>query len=112
LDSVRFGFEVASHFGVKEDLGTICPLSALARETEGNAMRERGGYITCAVATANGFAQPYRAKIVVHQDKPESSVLDLDAEALRESVAARLRGLREKPDTDLEDKLAAHPQDI
>jgi hypothetical protein len=26
-------------------------------------MRERGG---CAVATANGFAQPYRAKIVVH----------------------------------------------
>jgi hypothetical protein len=53
--------------------------------------------ITCAVATANGFAQPYRAKIVVHQDKPESSVLDLDAEGLRESVAARLRGLREKP---------------
>jgi hypothetical protein len=64
-------------------------------------MRERGGYITCAitcaVATANGFAQPYRPKIVVHQDKPESSVLDLDAEGLRESVAARLRGLREKP---------------
>ena len=65
---------------------------------------------TCAAATANGFAQPYRAKIVVHQDKPESSVLDLDAEALRESVSARLRGLREKPD--IEDKLAAHPQDI
>jgi hypothetical protein len=61
-------------------------------------MRERGGYITCAVATANGFAQPYRAKIVIHQDKPESSVLDLDAAALRASVVARLRGLPEKPD--------------
>jgi hypothetical protein len=58
-------------------------------------MRERGGYVTCAVATANGFAQSYRAKIVVHQDKPESSVLDLDA---AESLAARLRGLPEKPD--------------
>ena len=61
-------------------------------------MRERGGYVTCAVATANGFAQPYRAKIVIHQDKPESSVLDLDAAALRASVVARLRGLPEKPD--------------
>ena len=45
-------------------------------------MRERGGYITCAVATANGFAQPYRAKIVVHQDKPESG-LDFDGAARR-----------------------------
>jgi hypothetical protein len=62
-------------------------------------MRERGGYIRCAVATANGFAQPYRAKIVAHQDKPKSSVLDLDAAALRESLVARLRGLPEKPDT-------------
>jgi hypothetical protein len=61
-------------------------------------MRERGGYVTCAVATANGFAQPYRARIVVHQDKPESSALDLDAAALRESLAARLRGLPEKSD--------------
>jgi hypothetical protein len=61
-------------------------------------MRERGGYVTCGVATANGFAQPYRAKIIVHQDKPESSVLDLDAAALRESLAARLQDLPEKPD--------------
>jgi hypothetical protein len=76
-------------------------ISASAR-TEGHggnqAMRERGGYVTCAVATANGFAQPYRARIVVHQDKPESSALDLDAAALRESLAARLRGLPEKSD--------------
>jgi hypothetical protein len=61
-------------------------------------MRERGGYVTCAVATANGFAQPYRAKIVIHQDKPEPSMLDLDAAALRESLATRLSGLPEKPD--------------
>jgi len=60
-------------------------------------MREREGYVTCAVATANGFAQTYRAKIVIHQDKPESSVMDLEA-ALRESLPARLRGLPEKPD--------------
>ena len=60
-------------------------------------MRQRGGYITCVVATANGFAQPYRAKIVVHQDKPESG-LDFDVAARRESLVARLRGLPEKPD--------------
>jgi hypothetical protein len=47
-------------------------------------MRERGGYVTSAIATANGFAQPYRAKIVIHQDKPEPSMLDLDSAALRE----------------------------
>ena len=54
-------------------------------------MRERGGYVTCAVATANGFAQTYRARIVVHQDKPESSVMDLDAAALHafKSVARK-----------------------
>ena len=56
------------------------------------------GYVRCAVATANGFAQTYRAKIVVHQDKPESSVMDLEAAALRESLPDRLRGLPEKPD--------------
>ena len=68
-------------------------------------MRERGGYVTCAVATANGFAQPYRAKIVIHQDKPEihqdkpePSMLDLDSAALRESLATHLSGLLEKPD--------------
>ena len=61
-------------------------------------MRERGGYVTCAVATANGFAQPYRAKIVIHQDKPEPSMLDLDSAALLESLATRLSGLPEKPD--------------
>ena len=61
-------------------------------------MSERGGCVTCAVATANGFAQPYRAKIVIHQDKPEPSMLDLDSPALRESLAARLSGLPEKPD--------------
>jgi hypothetical protein len=60
-------------------------------------MRERGGYITCAVATANGFAQPYRTKIVVHQDKPESG-LDFDRAARRESLVARLCGLPEKTD--------------
>jgi len=59
-------------------------------------MRELGGYVTCA--TANGFAQPYRAKIVIHQDKPEPSMLDLDSAALRESLATRLSGLPEKPD--------------
>ena len=61
-------------------------------------MREREGYVRCAVATANGFAQTYRAKIVAHQDKPESSVMDLDAAALRESLHDRLRDLPEKPD--------------
>jgi hypothetical protein len=61
-------------------------------------MRERGGYVICAVSTANGFAQPYRAKIVIHQDKPEPSMLDLDSAALRESLATRLSGLPEKPD--------------
>jgi hypothetical protein len=63
-------------------------------------MRERGGYVTCAVATANGFAQTYRyrAKIAVHQGKPELSVLDFDAEALRASLVARLQGLRDEPD--------------
>ena len=61
-------------------------------------MRERGGYVTCAVATANGFAQSYRAKIVVRQDKPELSALDLDAEALRASLVARLQDLPEEPD--------------
>jgi hypothetical protein len=61
-------------------------------------MRERGGYITCAVATANGFAQPYRAKIIVHQDAPQLSALHLDAEALRSSLVLRLQGLRKEPD--------------
>jgi hypothetical protein len=61
-------------------------------------MRERGGYIACAVATANGFAQPYRAKIVVHQDKADPSVLDFDAEALRASLVARIQSLPKKPD--------------
>jgi hypothetical protein len=61
-------------------------------------MRERGGYVTMAVATANGFAQPYRAKVIVHQDKPESSMLDLDAAALRKSLVYRLRDLPEKPE--------------
>jgi hypothetical protein len=93
-----FVSEMDRHVDARRNLGTICPLSALAGDAEGHAMRERGGYITCAVATANGFAQPYRAKIVVHQDKPESSVVDLDVAALRESLAARLRGLPEKPD--------------
>ena len=75
------------------------PNTLLAATTEGNAIREREGYVTCAVATANGFAQTYRAKIVAHQDKPESSsVMDLDAAALCESLPARLRGLPEKPD--------------
>ena len=46
---------------------------------EGHAMREREGYVTYAVATANGFAQPYRARIVVQQDKPELPVRGLDA---------------------------------
>jgi hypothetical protein len=62
-------------------------------------MREHRGYITCAVATGNGFAMPYRAKLVVHQDKRESAVRDLDAAALRESLAIRLRSLTEKPST-------------
>jgi hypothetical protein len=64
---------------------------------EDQTMREHRGYITGAVATGNGFAMPYRAKLAVHQDKPESAVRDLDAAALRESLAARLRALAEKP---------------
>jgi hypothetical protein len=63
---------------------------------EEQTMRERQGYNTCAVATANGFAMPYRARLVVHQDKPESDVRDLDT-ALRESLVVRLRGLAAKP---------------
>jgi len=51
-----------------------------------------------AVATANGFAQPYRAKVVVHRDKHELSAPDLDAATLRESPVYRLRGLPEKPE--------------
>ena len=61
-------------------------------------MRQRGEYITCAVATASGFGQPYRAKTLIHQEKPEPSMLDLDSAALRESLATRLSGLPEKPD--------------
>jgi len=63
---------------------------------EDQTMREHRGYITCAVATANGFAMPYRAKLVVHQDGPESVVRDVDT-VLRESLAIRLRALAEKP---------------
>jgi hypothetical protein len=40
---------------------------------------------------------PYRARLVVPQDKPESAVTDLDAAAMRESLAIRLRALAEKP---------------
>ena len=58
-------------------------------------MRERGGY-----HLRGGDCERF-CSAVPRQDcrshKPESSVLDLDAEGLRESVAARLRGLREKP---------------
>jgi hypothetical protein len=61
---------------------------------EDQTMREHRGYINCAVA---GFAMPYRARLVVPQDKPESAVTDLDAAAMRESLAIRLRALAEKP---------------
>ena len=45
-------------------------------------MRERGGYhLRWRLRTV---LLSRAAKIVVHQDKPESSVLDLDAEGLRE----------------------------
>jgi hypothetical protein len=64
---------------------------------EDQTMRDHRGYINCAVATANGFAMPYRARLVVPQDKPESAVTDLDAAAMRESLAIRLRALAEKP---------------
>jgi len=64
-------------------------------------MRNYGGvshegtwrYVTCAVATAT-----YRVKVVIHQEKPEPSILELDSAALRESLATRLSGLPEKPD--------------
>ena len=32
-------------------------------------MREQQGYITCAVATANGFAMPYRATPSSHSEE-------------------------------------------
>lgn len=32
-------------------------------------MREQQGYITCAVATANGFAMPYRATPGSHSEE-------------------------------------------
>jgi len=78
--------------------GTISARARCSSQKQGDSGHEgTGGYITCVVATANGFAQPYRAKIVVHQDKPESG-LDFDVAARRESLVARLRGLPEKTD--------------
>ena len=68
-------------------------------------MREHRNSITCAVATANGFAMPYRARPVPPLQKiraPKNVDADLDTDldkaALRESLVIRLRELAEKPD--------------
>lgn len=68
-------------------------------------MREHRNSITCAVATANGFAMPYRARPVPPLQKipaPKTVDADLDTDldkaALRESLVIRLRELAEKPD--------------
>jgi hypothetical protein len=67
-------------------------------------MREHRNVITCTVATANGFAMPYRARPVPPLQKipapknVEADVdTDLDRAAMRESLATRLRELAEKP---------------
>jgi hypothetical protein len=69
-------------------------------------MREHRNSITCAVATANGFAMPYRARPVPPLEKipaPKNVNADLDTDldraALRESLAMRLRELTERPDS-------------
>jgi hypothetical protein len=71
---------------------------------EGETMREYRNAITCTVATANGFAMPYRARPVPPLQKipsPKSVSTDVDPDldkaALRESLAMRLRELAEKP---------------
>ena len=68
-------------------------------------MREHRNSITCAVATANGFAMPYRArpvpplqKIPAPKNVDAGLDTDLDKAALRESLVIRLRELAEKPD--------------
>jgi hypothetical protein len=68
-------------------------------------MREHRNSITCTVATANGFAMPYRARPVPPLQKipaPKNVDADLDTDldkaALRESLVIRLRELAEKPD--------------
>jgi len=68
-------------------------------------MREHRNSISCTVATANGFAMPYRARPVPPLQKipaPKNVYADLDTDldkaALRESLAIRLRELAEKPD--------------
>jgi len=67
-------------------------------------MREHRNSITCTVATANGFAMPYRArpvpplhKIPAPKDADREVDTDLDKAALRESLAIRLGELAEKP---------------
>ena len=68
-------------------------------------MREHRNSITCTVATANGFATPYRPRPVPPLQKiptPKNVGADLDTDldnaALRGSLAIRLRELAEKPD--------------
>ena len=64
-------------------------------------MREHRNSITCTVATANGFAMPYRARPVPPLQKipaPKNVDTDLDKAWLRESLVIRLRELAEKPD--------------
>jgi len=67
-------------------------------------MREHRNSISCTVATANGFAMPYRARPVPPLQKipAPKNVADLDTDldkaALRESLAIRFRELAEKPD--------------
>ncbi|HEX2447742.1 MAG TPA: hypothetical protein VHK26_06100 [Methyloceanibacter sp.] len=59
-------------------------------------MREQRGYITCAVATANGFAMPYRARPV---SEPEEVKLDGEERTpapMRSGAAKKLRAEIEK----------------
>ena len=49
-------------------------------------MREHRDYITCAVATANGFAMPYRARPAPQADEDESTGKDSASAARRQPL--------------------------
>jgi hypothetical protein len=53
-------------------------------------MRDDNGYITCAVATANGFAMPYRASPASQPDAGKAPKKDRAAPAGPRSHAAKL----------------------
>lgn len=53
-------------------------------------MRDDNGYITCAVATANGFAMPYRARPVSQPDDIKPPKKDRALPAAPRSHVAKL----------------------